>query len=86
VVLDVVRQARAENTVDALRRSVGLKAQALRDDEDHGIPVDRLVPGDVVELKAETSCLAIAGCSPRAICSSIKRHPWAPPGEEEKGR
>ena len=30
VVLDVVQQARAENTVDALRRSVGLKAQALR--------------------------------------------------------
>ena len=52
VVLDVVQQARAENTVDALRRSVGLKAQALRDGEAHEIPVDQLVPGDVVELKA----------------------------------
>ncbi|MGA7545153.1 MAG: magnesium-translocating P-type ATPase [Methyloceanibacter sp.] len=52
VVLDVVQQARAENTVDALRRSVGLKARALRDGEAHEIPVDQLVPGDVVELKA----------------------------------
>jgi Mg2+-importing ATPase len=52
VVLDVVQQARAENTVDALRRSVGLKAQVLRDGEAHEIPVDQLVPGDVVELKA----------------------------------
>jgi len=52
VVLDVAQQARAENTVDALRRSVGLKAEALRDGEAHEIPVDQLVPGDVVELKA----------------------------------
>lgn len=52
VVLDVVQQRRAENTVDALRRSVGLKAQALRDGVNHEIPVDRLVPGDVVELEA----------------------------------
>jgi Mg2+-importing ATPase len=52
VVLDVVQQARAENTVDALRRSVGLTAQALRDGEANEIPVDQLVPGDVVELKA----------------------------------
>ena len=52
VVLDVAQQARAENTVDALRRSVGLKARALRDGEAHEIPVDQLVPGDVVELKA----------------------------------
>ncbi len=52
VVLDVVQQRRAENTVDALRRSVGLKAQALRDGASHEVPVDRLVPGDVVELEA----------------------------------
>src|SRR5215470_15323576 len=31
VVLDVVQQARAESTVDALRRSVGLKAELMRD-------------------------------------------------------
>jgi Mg2+-importing ATPase len=52
VVLDVVQQARAENTVDALRRSVGLRAQALRGGKVRDIPVDHLVPGDVVELKA----------------------------------
>jgi hypothetical protein len=52
VVLDVVQQARAENTVDALRRSVGLKAEALRDGTIEEVAVDRLVPGDVVELKA----------------------------------
>ena len=52
VVLDVVQQARAENPVDALRRSVGLKAEVLRDGKVQEVPVDRLVPGDVVELKA----------------------------------
>ena len=52
VVLDVAQQTRAENTVDALRRSVGLKAETFRDGEAHEIPVDQLVPGDVVELKA----------------------------------
>src|SRR6516165_8335667 len=51
VVLDVVQQARAENPVDALRRSVGLKAEVLRDGKVQEVPVDRLVPGDVVELK-----------------------------------
>ena len=52
VVLDVVQQARAENTVDALRRSVGLKAEVLRNGTIEEVAVDRLVPGDVVELKA----------------------------------
>ena len=52
VVLDVVQQARAENTVDALRRSIGLKAEVLRNGTIEEVAVDRLVPGDVVELKA----------------------------------
>ncbi len=52
VVLDVVQQRRAENTVDALRRSVGLESHVVRDGSCREIPVDRLVPGDVVELKA----------------------------------
>jgi Mg2+-importing ATPase len=52
VVLDVVQQRRAENTVDALRRSVGLKAQVVRDGTSFETPIDRLVPGDIVELKA----------------------------------
>jgi Mg2+-importing ATPase len=52
VVLDVAQQARAEHTIDALRRSVGLTAAALRDGIVREIPVDQLVPADVVELKA----------------------------------
>jgi Mg2+-importing ATPase len=52
VVLDVVQQRRAENTVDALRRSVGLNAQVVRDGKSFEIPIDQLVPGDIVELKA----------------------------------
>jgi Mg2+-importing ATPase len=52
LVLDVVQQRRAETTVDALRRSVGLKAQVLRDGVCREIDLDQLVPGDVVELRA----------------------------------
>ena len=52
VVLDVVQQRRAETTVDALRRSVGLKAQVLRDGVCREVPLDQLVPGDVVNLRA----------------------------------
>jgi Mg2+-importing ATPase len=42
VVLDVVQQARAENTVDALRRSVGLKAEVLRNGNIEEVAMDRL--------------------------------------------
>jgi Mg2+-importing ATPase len=52
VVLDVAQQRRAENTVDALRRSVGIRAQVLRDGHERTIPVEQLVPGDVVRLAA----------------------------------
>ena len=52
VVLDVVQQRRAENTIEALRRSVGLRARVLREGVWREIPVDQLVPGDVVQLKA----------------------------------
>jgi Mg2+-importing ATPase len=52
VVLDVVQQRRAENAVDALRRSVGLKATVIRDGATREIHVERLVPGDVVRLSA----------------------------------
>jgi Mg2+-importing ATPase len=52
VTLDVVQQRRAETTVDALRRSVGLKAQVLRNGVCREVPLDQLVPGDVVNLIA----------------------------------
>jgi Mg2+-importing ATPase len=52
VVLDVVQQLRAENAVEALRQSVGLRAQALREGREQTVPVEELVPGDVVRLAA----------------------------------
>ena len=52
VALDVVQQRRAETTVDALRRSVGLEAQVLRNGVCREVPLDQLVPGDVVNLIA----------------------------------
>jgi Mg2+-importing ATPase len=52
VVLDVVQQRRAENTVDALRRSVGIRAKVLRDGREQKIPIEELVPGDIVHLAA----------------------------------
>jgi Mg2+-importing ATPase len=52
VVLDVVQQLRAENAVEALRRTVGLQAQVFRDGQEETIPVEQLVPGDAVRLAA----------------------------------
>ena len=52
VVLDFVQETRAENAVEALRRSVALTADVRRDGRTEAVPVDRLVPGDVVELAA----------------------------------
>ena len=52
VVLDLAQQRRAENAVEALRRSVGLRAQVIRDGQERTIAVEHLVPGDVVRLAA----------------------------------
>ncbi len=52
VILDVTQQLQAENAVDALRRSVGLRAISLRDGVETSVPVEELVPGDVVKLMA----------------------------------
>jgi len=52
VVLDFVQEVRAENAVDALRRSVALRAEVWRDGKKADIAVDHLVPGDVVRLAA----------------------------------
>ena len=50
VVLDVVQQRRAENTVDTLRRSVALRADVLRDGQIQSVPVATLVQGDIIRL------------------------------------
>ena len=52
VVLDFVQELRAEGAVDALRRSVGLRATVRRDGAERELPVEALVPGDVVRLVA----------------------------------
>ena len=51
VVLDLIQQRRAENAVEALRRSVALRARVLRQAREQTVPVEQLVPGDVVRLK-----------------------------------
>lgn len=52
IVLDFVQEVRAENAVEALRRSVGLRAATLRDGRESDLPVEQLVPGDIVRLTA----------------------------------
>ncbi|MDX2157655.1 MAG: magnesium-translocating P-type ATPase [Hyphomicrobiaceae bacterium] len=52
VALDVVQQRRAEHSVEALRRAVGLEALVLRDGAERSLPIEQLVPGDVVRLAA----------------------------------
>ena len=64
VVLDLAQQLRAENAVEALRRSVGLRAQVIRDGQERTIAVEHLVPGDVVRLAAGD--IVPADCRPLA--------------------
>ena len=52
ITLDFVQEVRAQNAVDALRRSVAVQANVRRDGKIVSLPIDRLVPGDVVELIA----------------------------------
>lgn len=50
--IDVVQEHRAEVTAEALRRSVAIHADVRRNGVVVSIPVERVVPGDVVELRA----------------------------------
>jgi Mg2+-importing ATPase len=52
VTLDFVQEKRAENAVEALRRTVAVRVQVLRDGGEVSEPVDQLVPGDIVRLAA----------------------------------
>ncbi|MGI4950506.1 MAG: magnesium-translocating P-type ATPase [Janthinobacterium lividum] len=49
---DFLQEMRAQNAVEALRRSVAVQATVRRDGKPTSVPIDRLVPGDVVELIA----------------------------------
>ena len=50
--LDFVQEVRAQSAVEALRRSVAVQASVRRDGKISSIPIDLLVPGDIVELIA----------------------------------
>jgi Mg2+-importing ATPase len=52
IALDVVQEHRAEIAADALRRSVAIHADVFRDGAIVSVPVEEVVPGDVVELRA----------------------------------
>ena len=52
ITLDFVQEVRAQNAIAALRRSVAVQANVRRSGAYSPVPIDRLVPGDVVELIA----------------------------------
>ena len=49
--LDIVQEHRAELTAEALRDSVAIQADVVRGGADISIPVQALVPGDIVKLR-----------------------------------
>ena len=50
--LDVVQEHRAAQAAEALKRSVAIHADVRRDKAIRSIPVEEVVPGDVIELRA----------------------------------
>ena len=52
ITMDFVQETRAQNAVEALRRSVAVQATVRRDGAKLSLHFDQLVPGDIVELIA----------------------------------
>lgn len=52
VVLDFIQERQAEAAVEALRRTVAVRVQLWRDGHETTVPLEQLVPGDVVRLAA----------------------------------
>lgn len=52
VTLDFVQETRAENAVEALQRTVAVRALARRDGVEAALAVDQLTPGDIIRLAA----------------------------------
>jgi P-type Mg2+ transporter len=50
--LDTVQEGHAVKTAEILRRSVALKAEVKRDGAFHQIEVERVVPGDILRVRA----------------------------------
>ena len=51
-IIDFVQETRAQSAVDALRRSVAVQATVHRSSKIQNLPIDQLVPGDIVDLIA----------------------------------
>ena len=51
VALDFFQEYRAFNALQALKASLAIQARALREGRFHGVPVQELVPGDIVRLR-----------------------------------
>jgi Mg2+-importing ATPase len=52
ITIDFVQEVHAQNAVEALRRSVAVQAAVRRGGACWSVPIDQLVPGDIVELIA----------------------------------
>jgi Mg2+-importing ATPase len=52
VTLDFLQEARAGQAAERLKRAVSVQATVLRDGRERQMPMERLVPGDVVRLAA----------------------------------
>jgi Mg2+-importing ATPase len=50
--IDIVQEYRAEIAADALKRSVAIHADVMRDSVLVSIPVEQVVPGDILRLRA----------------------------------
>jgi len=83
VTLDVVQEERAEAAAAALRDSVAVRATVLRDGEAVTLPVEKLVPGDVVRLSpgalvpADGILLAGEGCQANEALLTGEAYPVA---------
>jgi Mg2+-importing ATPase len=65
-ILDMVQESRAQATAEALKRAIALKAVVLRDGSPAELPVDGIVPGDIVDLAAgDLWCPPMESCFPR---------------------
>lgn len=72
--LDFVQEVRAQNAVEVLRRSVAVQATVRRDGAPLSIPIDQLVPGDIVELIAgDLVPASTLDCLKAMTSSSTKR-------------
>jgi Mg2+-importing ATPase len=52
ITLDLVQEVRAQNAAEALRLSVAVQETVRRDGASLAVPIDQLVPGDIVTLIA----------------------------------